>query len=100
MQSTGTPRKLVKPAKPANPAEQVFVTPADLADLIGAKRIWVYRRLHDGLIPAARAGRKFNIYGSFYRALKAEIDSCRDLDVIQFAKAWRTAHDTPAEAAS
>jgi excisionase family DNA binding protein len=94
MQSTGEPTKLVKPA------EQAYVTAADLAELLHVSRLWVYRRLHDDVIPAVKAGRKFLIRGAFYRDLKAEIDSSRPVDVVGFAKAWRTAHDTPAEAAS
>lgn len=73
--------------------EPRYVSVKDLAELLNLSRLSVYRRIHARVLPGRIAGRKIDVYGPFYRALKAEIDACRPVDIDEFAAAWTSGHE-------
>ena len=98
MQSTEPPRTPQRQGEPQEPPRYVSVR--DLARLLRLSRQYLYRLAHQGVLPSRIAGRKIDVYGAFYRDLEAEIDSCRSIDLVAYAKAWTAAHSAgPAEKA-
>ncbi len=94
MQSTG---KLESQPAGGTPCESVPATSApkplyisvkDTAELLGVKRLTVYRRFHAEVFPGRRIGRKIDIFRPFVDAAMAEIRSGRHVDVDQFAASW------------
>jgi hypothetical protein len=98
MQSTEAPPVPQEQGEPQEPPRYVSVR--DLSRLLKLSRQYLYRLAHQGILPSRIAGRKIDIYGAFYRDLKIQVDSCRSVDVVAFAKAWTAAHspDVPEKA--
>jgi len=91
MQSTGSHPELREPQ---------YISVKETSQLLNLSRLSVYRRVHSGLFRSRKAGRSYSIYRPLIDAIKAEIDSCRSIDIDQFATTWNAQHDAEARVAS
>ncbi len=78
--------------------ETQYISVKDAAEDLNLSKLSVYRRYHLGVFPGMQAGRKINLYRPLIAALKAEIDSCRPVDIDEFARGWNARHTAEAVA--
>lgn len=75
-------------------------TLAEAADDLGVSYPTAYRLYQAGHLPGWREGQVYRISAQFLRAVRATVDAGRQVTLSVFAREYRAARATPAEAAA